>query len=92
MNEKEFVNMFMNNVCLIDPRVSLEAKGFYYSMLMNMYNKKHSLKELIRESNEDVEFIYKLIIELIENGYLFLSVKVSEDDAFFVFEAKEKGM
>jgi len=92
MNEKEFVNMFMNNVCLIDPRVSLEAKGFYYSMLMNMYNKNHSLKELIRESNEDVEFIYKLIIELIENGYLFLSVKVSEDDAFFVFEAKEKGM
>ena len=92
MNEKEFVNMFMNKVCLIDPRVSLEAKGFYYSMLMNMYNKNHSLKELIRESNEDVEFIYKLIIELIENGYLFLSVKVSEDDAFFVFEAKEKGM
>lgn len=92
MNENEFVNMFMNNVCLIDPRVSLEAKGFYYSMLMNMYNKNHSLKELIRESNEDVEFIYKLIIELIENGYLFLSVKVSEDDAFFVFEAKEKGM
>ena len=92
MNEKEFVNMFMNNVCLIDPRVSLEAKGFYYSMLMNMYNKNHSLKELIRKSNEDVEFIYKLIIELIENGYLFLSVKVSEDDAFFVFEAKEKGM
>lgn len=92
MNEKEFVNMFMNNVCLIDPNVSLEAKGFYYSMLMNMYNKNHSLKELIRKSNEDVEFIYKLIIELIENGYLFLSVKVSEDDAFFVFEAKEKGM
>ena len=73
MNEKEFVNMFMNNVCLIDPRVSLEAKGFYYSMLMNMYNKNHSLKELIRKSNEDVEFIYKLIIELIENGYLFCS-------------------
>lgn len=92
MNEKEFVNMFMNNVCLIDPNVSLEAKGFYYLMLMNMYNKNHSLKELIRKSNEDVEFIYKLIIELIENGYLFLSVKVSEDDAFFVFEAKEKGM
>ena len=86
MNEKEFVDMFMNNVCLLDPNVSLEAKGFYYSMLMNMYNKNHSLEELIRKSNEDIEFIYKLIIELVEHNYLFLSVKVSENDTFFVFE------
>ena len=91
MNEKDFVNMFMNNVCLVDPDVSLEAKGFYYSMLMNMYNKNHSLRELVEKSNEDVEFIYKLIIELVEYGYLFLSVKVSEDDAFFVFEANKEG-
>ncbi len=87
MNEKDFVDMFMNNVCLIDPDVSLEAKGFYYSMLMNMYNKNHSLSELIKKSNEDIEFIYKLIIELVEHGYLFISVKVSENDTFFVFEA-----
>ena len=58
---------------------------------MNMYNKNHSLRELVEKSNEDVEFIYKLIIELVEHGYLFLSVKVSEDDAFFVFEANKEG-
>lgn len=90
MNEKNFVDMFMNNVCLVDPDVSLEAKGFYYSMLMNMYNKNHSLSELIKKSNEDIEFIYKLLIELVEHGYLFLSIKVSESDAFFVFEADMK--
>lgn len=56
-------------------------------MLMNMYNKNHSLSELIKKSNEDIEFIYKLIIELVEHGYLFISVKVSENDTFFVFEA-----
>ena len=89
MNEEDFVNMFMNNICLVDPNVSLEAKGFYYSMLMNMYNKNHSLKELINKSNEDIEFIYKLIIELVENGYLFLGVKVSEDSSVFLFESEE---
>ncbi|MDD4188397.1 MAG: hypothetical protein PHX04_06585 [Bacilli bacterium] len=89
MEEKDFANTFMNNICLIDPNVSLEAKGFYYSMLMNMYNKNHSLSELIEKSNEDIEFIYKLIIELIENGYLFISIKVSESDTFFVFEAEK---
>ena len=36
MNEKEFVNMFMNNVCLIGSRVLVEAKRFYYSRLMKM--------------------------------------------------------
>lgn len=56
-------------------------------MLMNMYNKNHSLSELIKKSNEDIEFIYKLLIELVEHGYLFLSIKASESDAFFVFEA-----
>lgn len=90
MDEKDFVNMFMNNICLLDSTVSLEAKGFYYSILMNMYNKNHSLKELIEKSNEDIEFIYKLIIELVEHNYLFLSVKVSENDTFFVFEAETK--
>lgn len=86
MDEKEFVNMFMNNICLEDPKVSLEAKGLYYSMLMGMYNKNHSLNDLIKVSNEDKEFIYKLIIELVENNYLFLSIKVSESDTFFAFE------
>ena len=76
MNEEDFVNMFMNNICLVDPNVSLEAKGFYYSMLIN-------------KSNEDIEFIYKLIIELVENGYLFLGVKVSEDSSVFLFESEE---
>ncbi len=86
MNEKDFVEMFMNNICLVDPNVSLEAKGFYYSMLMNMYNKNHSLSELINKSSEDKEFIYRLIIELVEHGYLFISIKVSENDTFFAFE------
>lgn len=90
MKEEEFVTMFMNNICLEDPKVSLEAKGFYYSMLMNMYNKNHSLTNLIRNSNEDKDFIYKLLIELIENNYIFLSIKVSENDAFFVFETDKK--
>lgn len=72
MNEKDFVEMFMNNICLVDPNVSLEAKGFYYSMLMNMYNKNHSLSELINKSSEDKEFIYRLIIELVEHGYLLV--------------------
>ena len=45
------------------------------------------MAKLIKKSNEDIEFIYKLIIELVEHGYLFISVKVSENDAFFVFEA-----
>ena len=86
MSEKDFVEMFMNNICLVDPDVSLEAKGFYYSMLMNMYNKNHSLSELINKSSEDKEFIYRLIIELVEHGYLFISIKVSENDTFFAFE------
>ena len=47
MKEKEFMDMFTNNVCLLDPDISLQAKGLYYSMLMNMYNEEHSFKAII---------------------------------------------
>lgn len=90
MNEKQFVDMFMDNICLVDPKVSLEAKGFYYAMLMNMYNKNHSLSELIDSQNYDKDFIYSLIIELVENGYLFLTLKYSKNDSIFVFESNKK--
>ena len=57
MNERDFVEMFMNNVCLIDPDVSLEAKGFYYSMLMlfvmsMIENFQYGLEGLIPIKNE----------------------------------------
>lgn len=86
MEEKQFVDMFMDNICLVDPKVSLEAKGFYYALLLNMYNKNHSLGDIIDNQNYDKDFIYSLVIELIENGYLGLSIKYAKNDSTFVFE------
>ena len=82
MKEKEFIDMFTNNVCLLDPKVSLQAKGLYYSMLLNMYNEEHSFKEIIKSSRLDTDEVYLLLLDLIEHGYLYLSIKVSDNDTF----------
>ena len=65
MKEKEFIDMFTNNVCLLDPKVSLQAKGLYYSMLLNMYNEEHSFKEIIKSSRLDTDEVYLLLLDLI---------------------------
>ena len=90
MKEKEFMDMFTNNVCLLDPEISLQAKGLYYSMLMNMYNEEHSFKEIIKSARLDTDEVYVLLLDLIEHGYLNLSIKVSDNDTFFVFKTSNE--
>ena len=90
MKEKEFIDMFTNNVCLLDPKVSLQAKGLYYSMLLNMYNEEHSFKEIIKSSRLYTDEVYLLLLDLIEHGYLYLSIKVSDNDTFFVFKTSNE--
>lgn len=90
MKEKEFIDMFTNNVCLLDPKVSLQAKGLYYSMLLNMHNEEHSFKEIIKSSRLDTDEVYLLLLDLIEHGYLYLSIKVSDNDTFFVFKTSNE--
>lgn len=90
MKEKEFIDMFTNNVCLLDSKVSLQAKGLYYSMLLNMYNEEHSFKEIIKSSRLDTDEVYLLLLDLIEHGYLYLSIKVSDNDTFFVFKTSNE--
>lgn len=90
MKEKEFIDMFTNNVCLLDPKVSLQAKGLYYSMLLNMYNEEHSFKGIIKSSRLDTDEVYLLLLDLIEHGYLYLSIKVSDNDTFFVFKTSNE--
>ena len=87
MKEKEFIDMFTNNVCLLDPKVSLQAKGLYYSMLLNMYNEEHSFKEIIKSSRLDTDEVYLLLLDLIEHGYLYIAqpplYKVEKGKEFF---------
>lgn len=85
--EQDFKNMMEENICLIDNNVSLEAKGFYYSMLFNMYSGKNDIKEVIRETNEDIDFISKLIMELLKNGYLFIGISgLDIENSIFSFD------
>ena len=85
--KQDFKNMMNENICLIDNNVSLEAKGFYYSLLFNMYSGKTDIKEVIRETNEDIDFVSKLIMELLKNGYLFLGISGLEiENPTFLFE------
>lgn len=91
MTEKEFMDMFTNNICLLDPKVSLEAKGLYYSMLMNMYNEEHSFKEIIKSSRLDPDEAYVLLLDLIEHGYLYLSIKTTDNDNYYVFKTSNDG-
>jgi len=90
MNEKEFVETVMSNICLTDPRVSLEAKGLYYTALINACNNKSSLLDLFRSLNEDEEFIYRLTDELIRYGYLVIGIPVAEENVFIFKEIKDK--
>ena len=88
--EQSLSNNFNKNICLIDNNVSLEAKGFYYSMLFNLYSGKNDIKEVIRETNEDIDFISKLIMELLKNGYLYLGISDAEtENPIFYFEEEK---
>lgn len=86
----DFINKMTENLCLTDDNVSLEAKGFYYSMLLNMYSGNKDIKEVIRNTNEDIDFVSKLIMELLKNGYLFIGINGIEDknDSIFIFNKR----
>ena len=88
--KEEFFKEMTENICLIDNNISLEAKGFYYSMLLNMYSGNKDIKEVIRNTNEDIEFVSKLIMELLKNGYLFIGINgiSDKDDSIFVFNKR----
>lgn len=83
----------MPEFCTLDNKVSLEAKGLY-SLIMGFVNQEeHSLNKLYQMCNEDKSYVDSLIIELINNGYLYLAT-VSENkecnDVFHVFELEKK--
>ena len=59
-------------------------------MLLNMYSGNKDIKEVIRNTNEDIEFVSKLIMELLKNGYLFIGINgiSDKDDSIFVFNKR----
>lgn len=71
---EEFIKNSFENICLEDNRVSLEAKGLYYSILLNKYGGNSNIKDIIKNTNEDKDFVSKLIMELFINDYLVISL------------------
>ena len=87
MKEEEFIKNCMKGICLEDSRVSLEAKGLYYTALNNAYNNDKSIYDLFNKINEDKDFIMQLVEELIRYGYFKFGVLLSENN-FFIFETE----
>lgn len=85
--EQEFLKIINEKVCLNDENLSLEAKGFYYSMLINMYSGNNDIKDIIRNTNEDIEFVSKLIMELLKYGYLYIGINgIDQVNSIFLCE------
>lgn len=78
--EKEFIKDNFENICLEDNRISLEAKGLYYSILLNKYNGNIDIKDIVKQINEDKDFVAKLIMELFINDYLNISLNGVENE------------
>ena len=85
--ENEYIKKGLESLCLEDTRLSLEAKGLYYSILLNMYSGNSDIKEIIKNTNEDIDFVSKLIMELFKYGYLFIGINGVENkcDSVIVF-------
>lgn len=77
---------FNDRCCLNDSRISLEAKGLYYSALSSAYENNKSINDLFDKTNEDKEYIFKLISELIKYNYVFIGIPINDND-FFIFNA-----
>lgn len=72
-------NNLIKQICYLDNRVSLDAKGLYYSLLLNSVEENKSFFDIIKETNEDIEYISKLLMELIKYNYIYVSVKNSDN-------------
>jgi len=83
MNKTDFNETLLNNICLMDTRISLDAKGLYYTLLMNAYNNNPHLQELVKNSYENEEFIFNLIIELIKYNHIVIGIPINKDDIFY---------
>ena len=85
--ENEYIKKGLESLCLEDTRLSLEAIGLYYSILLNMYSGNSDIKEIIKNTNEDIDFVSKLIMELFKYGYLFIGINGVENkcDSVIVF-------
>lgn len=68
---------FNDKYCLNDSRISLEAKGLYYSALSSAYENNKSINDLFDKINEDKEYIFRLIIELIKYNYVFIDILIN---------------
>lgn len=82
ISNEEFQNIINEKICLMDKKISIEAKGLYYSALINARNSNPSLKELIRDLNIDEEFAFRLADELIKYGYLVLGIPMTSQNVF----------
>lgn len=89
MMEKEKFDKLLENICLLDNSISLEAKGLYYTAYFNACGNNQSLQELFDSCNEDKEFVFKLIEELIHSGYFVIGLPM-DDGSIFIFR-EEKG-
>ncbi len=85
MEEK---NITVYDIFSLDRKISLEAKGLLSIINGLINNDEHSFKKIYELCNEDKSFIDNLVIELLDNGYLFLST-IRDDsgkDLFYVFD------
>ena len=83
-------NNIIKEICYLDSRVSLDAKGLYYSLLLNSIDEDKSFFEIIKETNEDIEYISKLLMELIKYNYIFVSFKNADNTFVTIHNTKEK--
>jgi len=87
ISNEEFDKILNEKICFLDGEISIEAKGLYYSALINARNSNPSLKELIRGLNIDEEFAFRLTEELIKYGYLVLGIPMTSQNVF-IFNIK----
>lgn len=81
-------NISVYDIFSLDRKISLEAKGLLSLINGLINNDDHSLKKIYEMCNEDKSFVDNLVIELLDNGYLFLST-IRDDsgkDIFYVFD------
>lgn len=81
-------NISVYDIFSLDRNISLEAKGLLSLINGLINNDDHSLKKIYELCNEDKSFVDNLVIELLDNGYLFLST-IRDDsgkDIFYVFD------
>ncbi|MFA6777334.1 MAG: hypothetical protein WCR80_02645 [Bacilli bacterium] len=85
MEKKEIINY-----CLLDENVSLEAKGLYSIIQSMVSNEDTSLKRLYELANEDKNYLNNLILELVENNFLYLSLPkdLGDCELYHIFKGK----